>query len=328
MRIATRSELTELLQHPNLHEIAGRAQALREERFGARTSVAFVAHRCLPKAPNWCAICGAAADALELHDAEAPRRCTDLHVLVPDGVDASSLLEAIPSAAETPFCTAQVGVASDWMQASEGADHELLSAARRLGLSVLSDGVLPRLHPARGDAATRRWRGFWREAHTLGFVGHASLLQGPGADTSALLDQIEIIAHLQGELGVFKSVAPVIDPGPRFGGVQDGLLSHGMQDLRVLAACRLGLAQIEHVRLLYNRSDLKLAHVSLTAGADDLEGHLVLHARSLREDANQNDLSMVEMRRWLFEAGFEPCLRNGRFELADFPSDQSPEVPA
>jgi hypothetical protein len=316
----------ELLRHPNLHEIASRAQALREERFGARTSVAFIAHRRLPEAPDWCAICGAAAAALEADDLTVAGRCSDLHVLVPAGATAAALLEAIPAAGEVPFRTAQVGVASDWMAASEGGDHELLSAAKRRGLSVLSDGVLPRVHPARGPVAARRWQSFWRAAKELGFVGHASLLQAPNADVTALLDQIEILAQLQGEIGVFASVAPVVDPPERFGGVQDGLLSHGLEDLRVLAACRLGLAQIEHVRLLYNRSDLKLAHVSLAHGADDLEGHLVLHARSPREDANQNDLSSLEMRRWLREAGYEPQLRNGRFEIREYPPDPSSEV--
>lgn len=323
MRSASRAELTELLHPSQLHEISARAQALRDERFGSRASLPFLAHRRQPGSAEWCAICGAQPG--EASERTIHASSTDLHVLPPAEADASSLLEGL-SEQDDAFRTIQIGCAGDWMAASEGDDHELLKSAHDRGLRVLSDGILPRVHPARGAEASHRWQRFWRCVAELGMVGHATLLQNSAGEHIRILDQIETIAALQDECRVFASVRVVIDPGPRFGGVQDGLLSHGVDDLRALAACRLGLADIEHLTFCFERSDLKVAHVALASGADDLEGTLHLDPRTAREDANSNDLSISEMARWMREAGFTPLLRNGAFETQNYPESASEET--
>jgi len=180
----------------------------------------------------------------------------------------------------------------------------------------LADGVHPRLHPALGSEAGASWVEAWRVAATAGLRGHASILYGPHHDDAAVLDQITAVAALQAETGVFLSVAPLIFHPESFGGRQDNLLTHGGRDLRVLAAVRLGLPEIPHVRVDHNRSDLKLAHICLTSGADDVAGHLHLEARTRGEDADAFDLSLDEMPAWLREVGFAPMIRNARFETA------------
>jgi 2-iminoacetate synthase ThiH len=66
--------------------------------------------------------------------------------------------------------------------------------------------------------------------------------------------------------------------------------------------------------MLYARSDLKMAHLSLAAGVDDLEAHLHDGERTPKEMADSFDLNLEEMGRWLEEAGFDHALRNGIFE--------------
>jgi len=312
----SRAELLELLQHPNPHEIGLRAQELRSERWGRVASFAAVEHlSATPEA--FCAACGAVPEqrpwATTPHE-----RATDLHILHPPGVHADALLASIPKDSKSSdgiARTALVATATDWMWASDGDDAPLLAAAVQRGLHVLSDGVMPRVHPARGSDAADRWLSFWWTAADCGLRGHAALLYGPKHDSGSILDQLDRIVEIQEDTGVFLSVHPVVDPGDAFGGVQDGLLTEGDADLRAVAASRLGAVGIEHVTMLYNRFDLKLAHVALETGADDVMGHLSLEARDAQQDANHPDLSRDEMPAWLAEAGFTPRLRNASFEF-------------
>jgi hypothetical protein len=319
--LSSRAEIVAILRNPNLHESGGSAHSLRLERFGARSSFSAVEHVSSGD-HAYCPICGQRpsqrkwlAPSLEGMSEAA----SELHVIPGPGSDAAALLDAVPEPSQNAQGlerSALVGVASDWMRASEGDDHSLLASARGRGVRVLSDGVLPAIHPARGDEAASRWAGFWRAAASAGCRGVASLFYGPSHDDISLADQLEAIAELQQDTQVFLSVCPVIDPGTSFGGVQDSLLTHGDVDLRVLAACRLALDSVEHLTLLYNRMDLKMAHIALLGGVDDLNGHLTLEQRSAQDSANHDDLSLSEMESWMRDAGMEARLRNACFETA------------
>ena len=326
MGVSSRAELTELFQHPNLHEIGRRAQELRERRFGRQASFVAVEHLAAAEL-EWCSVCGAEdrVHSFRREVVELAPDSTDLHVLVPPGADGEALLrqlDAVPEREQPPRRTVQVGCASDWMRAGAGDDSGLLGAAIERGLRVVSEGVMPEIHPAHGAEFEPRWSRFWRAAERAGVKGHATVSYGPGHDVASLLDQIEALAGLQAETGVFHAVTAVVDPGDRFGGVQDSERSEGQEDLRVLAMCRLGLADIPHLSISYNRGDLKMAHVSLATGADDLQGHLALETRDPTAEANANDLSFREAPRWLREAGYTPLLRNGAFEITPFPEDR------
>jgi 2-iminoacetate synthase ThiH len=238
---------------------------------------------------------------------------------VAPGAAAEALLAAVPAAGKSVHGlerSAVVGVASDWMRASDGDDVRLLVEGRERGIRAISDGVLPAIHPARGLEAGERWASFWRAAAGAGLRGFASLFYGPRHDRNSIADQLEAIAAVQEATEVFLSVCPVVDPGRSFGGLQDSLLTHGDADVRTLAACRLSLEGIEHLTLLYNRTDLKMAHIALLGGVDDLSGHLTLEERGPREDANHDDLSLAEMESWMRDAGMEARLRNACFETA------------
>ncbi len=212
-----------------------------------------------------------------------------------------------------PAPTFQLGVADTWIEGE--VDVATLEAARREGLRILSDGVRPAHHPAHGKQAARRWEEFWRKAAAAGLRGNTTVLFGPAHDLDAVLRQLDEISRLQRETRVFQSLTPVVFDPDGCDGLLDRPLTQGQFDLRVLAACRLHETGIEHLRMSYARSGLKMAHLSLAGGVDDLEGPLFDGERMPKEVADSFDLSLDEMVRWLDEVGYTPVLRNGAFEL-------------
>lgn len=322
-----RDALSALLGRRSPHDIVAAADAERRRRHALRTTVAVIDHLDPHGAHAYCPVTGTAAPdggfarALE----QVSDLTTDLVLLAAahpslDALrDLLALLPPRPQAAEGEVLpTVQVGTSDDWMHALEGRDLvEALLEMQARGLQVISDGVHPRVHPVHGPVAAQEWAAFWRAAGAAGLRGHAVVLYGPQHGLEAVFTQLDAIAAVQRETGVFLSVAPCIFDPTGFGGAADAQLTQASLDLRVLAACRLGL-DVEHLSMRYERSDLKSAHASLLCGVDDLVGHLFLGARDRKTDAESRDLSVREMERWLVEAGFDARVRNGLFEMLPF----------
>lgn len=314
----SREALLKLLSDPVPHEIAAAADAERQTRFGARTTVALVDH--LDPAGAWssCPVTGMAggfAAGLE----ELSDRTTDLVLLPPPGAsleDLAGLWGLLPPrpVADAFMPTAQLGTADTWISAidaSVAADARVLANFR--DLAVVSDGIYPSAHPVRGGQAAQRWAKFWRAAAGAGIRGHATVLYGPDHGIGSVLDQLEAIAQVQRDTGVFHSIAPCVFSGDRLG-ADDALLTQASLDLRVWAACRLFETGVDHLSLRYERSDLKSAHTALRCGVDDLVGRVFLDERDKKADTESSDLSIGEMGRWLGEVGLEMRIRNGGFE--------------
>lgn len=327
-------ELRELLSSPNLHDIIDAAHAARTARHGRRTTFVAVDHLDLSRGPGrgWSPLTGAPApaggfakdlDGLSEH-------ATEIAILVEDGADLERLRAAWaalpPRPSSSPdgelLASVQLATSSQWIEALADQDVEQVLRSWQ-GLGVISDGIRPRIHPAFGEESFRRWQAFWRAAAAAGVSGNATVLYGRHHDLESVLEQIEVIAKLQAETRVFASVSPVIYTPEGFGGAQDALATHARFDLQCLAACRLGLGDVEHLRFLYECSDLKTAHAALFCGADDLEGSLHLADRDRRADAESDQLSLDEMPKWLEEVGLEAHLRNGLYETTPAPAVDS-----
>lgn len=323
-----REALRALLAQPNPHDIIAVAHAERLHRHEMRTTVAVIDHLDPNGTHRRCPMSGVQAPnggfARELEGISD--LTTELVLLPRPGAslgELRDLLQLLPPRPHTEagevLPTVQVGCADDWIAALAGEDAGLVFGEMgALGLQVVSDGVHPRVHPARGDDEAESWSSFWRAAASAGLRGHAVVLYGPEHDLESVFAQIDAIAAVQRDTGVFLSVAPCIFDPRGHGGPGDHLLTQASFDLRVLAACRLGLADIDHLSLRYECSDLKSAHTSLLCGVDDLLGHLFLGDRDHKADAEAIDLGLDEMEEWLEEAGFEPSVRNGMFEELPF----------
>lgn len=314
----SREALRALLDEPVPHQIAADADAERQTRFGLTTTAALVDH--LDPAAAWSTcpvtgISGSFAAKLEgLADA-----ATDLVLLPAPGAsleDLAGVWGLLPERPASPEFqpTAQLGTTDTWIAALDSAlADDATALASFAGLSIVSDGIFPSAHPVRGAQAGKRWEKFWRGAAKAGIRGHATVLYGPGHGLESVLAQLDAIARIQEETGVFLSVAPCIFAPDRLGEGDDAL-THASLDLRVWAACRLAETHVDHLSLRYARSDLKSAHTALRCGVDDLVGHVFLGNRDRKADSESKDLSVAEMDRWLGEAGLELRIRNGGFD--------------
>lgn len=329
-----REQLRALLASPNLHDIIDAAHRARRERHGLRTTFVALDHLDLSRGQGrtWSPLSGqpAPTGGFAKNLDGVSERATEIAILLEDGADIERLRQAWAALPPRPdsapegelLASVQLATSSQWIEALDGLDAaEVLGGWK--GLGVVSDGVRPRAHPAVGEEAGRRWEEFWRAAAAAGIRGNATVLYGPSHDLDSVFEQIDAIARVQADTGVFVSVSPVVHHPEGFGGARDGLATHARFDLQCLAACRLGLVEVEHVRFLYERSDLKTAHTALLCGADDLEGSLHLSGRDRRGDAESDDLSLDEMPRWLEEVGLESYLRNGLYETLPAPVSES-----
>jgi hypothetical protein len=316
--LSSRAALKALLAEPVPHEIAAAADAGRQDRFGATTTVALVDH--LDPQGSWgtcplTGISGGFASSLE----GVSDRVTDLILLPPAGAsleDLAGLWKLLPERpqADEFMPTVQLGTTDTWIAALDSAladDSKALSSFA--GLSIVSDGIFPSAHPVRGQEQGKRWEKFWRGAAKAGLKGHATVLYGPGHGLDSVFAQLDAIAAIQEETGVFLSVAPCIF-APDHLGTDDDKLTHASLDLRAWAACRLADTGVDHVSLRFERSDLKSAHTALRCGIDDLVGRLFLGDRDRKADSESRDLSAAEMDRWLAEVGLNMRVRNGGFD--------------
>lgn len=318
----SRAELRALLASRDLHDITAAADAARQDRHGRTTTVAVVqvldpfgSHAVCPVTGIVARDGGFARTVEGLSDA-----VSDLVLLPPTGADADGVratfqrIPAPPTEGEGMVPTIQIGTTDTWIDA--GLDHDL-EAWRAQGLRVVSDGIDPRHHPALGVDGAAKWTSFWHTASNAGLRGHATVLFGPHLDLDAVFAQIDAIEAVQAETGVFLSVTPSVI-GPDGATADDGDATQASFDLRVMAACRLGLLGVDHVGYRVPRSDLKTAHTALLCGVDDLVVDLFLGARDRKADASAHDLSVREMRAWLEEAGFIARVRNAAFDAEDF----------
>ena len=87
--------------------------------------------------------------------------------------------------------------------------------------------------------------------------------------------------------------------------------THGLDDLRHVAASRLVLDNIPHLKAYWVMVTPKLAQIALSFGADDLDGTVVeetIYHMAGAETAQQ--LTRAELERIVRAAGFEPVERD------------------
>jgi len=318
----SRAALRALLESPNLHDITAAADAAREELHGRRTTVAVVQELDPQGVHQQCPVCGieAGEDGFARTVEDVADVVTDLLLLPAKGSDADAvrvvwqMLPPPPLEAEGMIPTVQIGTTDTWIDA--GLDRDF-AAWRDQGVRVVSDGIDPLHHPSRGVDGAAKWTSFWHAAANAGLRGHASVLFGPNLDLDAVFAQIDAIAAVQADTGVFLSVMPSVI-GVDGATAADADTTQASFDLRVLAACRLALPEVEHLSYRIPRSDLKTAHTALLCGVDDLVADLFLGVRDRKADAAARDLSVREMKAWLEEAGFEARVRNGSFDTEGF----------
>ncbi|GAB4188265.1 MAG: aminofutalosine synthase MqnE [Phycisphaeraceae bacterium] len=205
-----------------------------------------------------------------------------------------------------------VGVLKDLMDAGLGS----LPGG---GAEVFDD----RIHDEafKGKIRSDRWLDVHREAHRLGLMSNATMLYG---HIESLEDRIHHLCLLreaqdeaiqEGHAGRFQTIIPL----PFF---PDGSeLEHlpgpgGLENLKMLAVCRLMLDNFDHVKAFWIMQTLPMAQVSLDFGVDDIDGTVVwyditkLSGQDDETGGTHQEVSVNDLRTAIIEAGYEPMERD------------------
>ncbi len=119
-----------------------------------------------------------------------------------------------------------------------------------------------------------RWLEVTREVHARGIKSNCTMLYGHVEEAHHRVDHLLALRELQDETGGFQCFIPLaFHP-------ENTALSHlpptgGRLDLQTIAASRLILDNIPHIKAYWIMLGEKIAQVALAFGADDLDGTIV-----------------------------------------------------
>ncbi len=133
-----------------------------------------------------------------------------------------------------------------------GAEIFSLEARRKLDCAQKIDG--------------ERWLEIMETAHSVGIRSNASMLYGFGESLEDRIDHLLKLRELQDKTRGFTHFLPFAFSW------ENHKPTTGFDDIKMLAVSRLLLDNFDHVRAYWAHLGLKVAQISLSFGADDLNG--------------------------------------------------------
>ena len=212
---------------------------------------------------------------------------------------------------------AYTAVEWDWFARLTGRPtRELLAEFKEAGLGSLPGGGAEIFHPEVRDkicehkADAAEWIRIHREAHELGLRSNATMLYGHIEETRHRVDHLIRLRELQDETGGFQTFIPLAfhPDNTRLNHIQK---PSGLMDLKTMAVSRLMLDNFAHIKAYWVMLGIKTAQVSLSFGADDLDG-TVVHEKIYHDAGSDSpqELSVADIRRLIQEAGRVPVERD------------------
>ena len=170
------------------------------------------------------------------------------------------------------------------------------------------------------DTHWEDWSRIHRLAHSKGLRTPATMLYGHIEEPRHRVDHVLRLRELQDETGGFVVFIPlryqhdsVGDPRNR---LQDRTtMATGAEALKTFAVSRLLFDNVDHVKNFWVMHGLETASLSLSFGADDLDGSVVEY--KITHDADNfgtpNTMSRENLLDLIREAGFRPVERDTRY---------------
>lgn len=183
------------------------------------------------------------------------------------------------------------------------------------GAEILVDEVRRVICPKK--TMSDSWLNVHREAHRLGIRSTATMLYGHVETHEDRVTHLLKLRELQDETGGFMAFVPLAFH-PENTALADRVAQRpsAAEDLRVVAASRLILDNIPHIKAYWISLGVQTAQVALAYGADDLDG--TVRQEKIHHDAGSRGpefLSVEEIRRLITEAGRTPVERNSVYEI-------------
>lgn len=223
------------------------------------------------------------------------------------------LRERFPRAHLKAFTAIEVG----WFAKREKLSiEEVLRRLRDAGLGSLPGGGAEIFHPevreiiCDGKLDADEWIEVHRVAHRMGIKSNCTMLYGHVEKPEHKVDHLLRLRGLQDETGGFNAFIPLAyHPENNYLGLKYHTTGH--DDLRHIAAARLVLDNVPHIKAYWVMVTPKLAQIALRFGADDLDGTIVEEKiYHMAGAGTAQQLSRSELERIVREAGFTPVERD------------------
>lgn len=176
------------------------------------------------------------------------------------------------------------------------------------GAEILNDEIRAIACPKKGSAGL--WLKVHQIAHELKIPTTATMLFGMMETPEHRLEHVEKIQKLQEQTGGFVAFIPLVFH-PR--GTQFAHLPApgSFEKLRVIAASRVALNSVAHIKAYWVSLGLEIAQVALSCGADDMDG-TVCKERIHHDSGATTPVGMTEteLKTLIRRAGFAPVERD------------------
>jgi aminodeoxyfutalosine synthase len=172
------------------------------------------------------------------------------------------------------------------------------------------------------DTHWEDWSRIHRLAHSKGLRTPATMLYGHIEEPRHRVDHVLRLRELQDETGGFVVFIPLRYQHDRDGDPRNTLqgrttMATGAEALRTFAVSRLLFDNVPHVKNFWVMHGLTTAALSLSFGADDLDGSVVEY--KITHDADRfgtpDKMTREDLLTVIRDAGFTPVERNTRYEV-------------
>jgi len=230
------------------------------------------------------------------------------------------LRQRFPNAHLKAFTAIEIG----WFAKREKLSiAEVLGRLREAGLGSLPGGGAEIFHPevreiiCDGKLDADEWLEVHRVAHRMGIKSNCTMLYGHVEVPEHKVDHLLRLRALQDETGGFNAFIPLAyHPENNYMGLK--YHTTGLDDLRHIAASRLVLDNIPHIKAYWVMVTPKLAQVALRFGADDMDGTIVEEKiYHMAGAGTSQQLARTELERIVREAGFVPVERDTLYNPID-----------
>lgn len=181
------------------------------------------------------------------------------------------------------------------------------------GAEIFAPRVRKKICRDKVDAAG--WLEVHRVAHRLGLKSNCTMLYGTVERPDERVDHLLRLRALQDETGGFQAFIPLAfhPENNRLGPIG---APTGMDDLRVIAASRLILHNVPHIKAYWIMLGLKIAQIAQRFGANDIDGTVteekIYHMAGAE---TPNSLSIEELEKLIRAAGRVPVERTTTYGL-------------
>lgn len=179
------------------------------------------------------------------------------------------------------------------------------------GAEVMSSRVRKKLFHRKIDH--HQWLDVMRAAHNHGIITNATMLYGHIESVDEKIRHLLTLRHLQDETGGFSAFIPLAFHS------SNTRLSHlpettAFDDIKNIAAARLLLDNLDHIKAYWVMIGERLAQVALNFGADDLDGTIIEEKITHKAGAKSAlGLTKNQMNQMISAAGFTPVQRDAYY---------------